>query len=127
MRQRELQLLVFRMDETCYGIDADQVACLQNYDPEQKVLKFHELVGGKSTIYVTPKMLMVKKRVTYPPVLINEPEDMICIGSKEIRPVPVLMAHAAHSSGVWGIVPCKQGMILLFDFYKNSFFCQPCM
>lgn len=120
MKQTELQLLVFTISGTRYGIDVEQIASLQNYDSAQVILKFHELVAAKAVSYRTPKILIVKNRETFPAILINEPEDMINILIKTIRPLPVIMASTANCRGVWGVVLQKGDLIVLFDFYKNE-------
>lgn len=124
MKQNKLQLLVFTIGGTRYGIDTDQIACLQNYDPTWQGLIFHELVAATPVVYVDPKILRVKNRETNPEVLINDPEEMINTSVTAIRPLPVLLAYAANCRGVWGIIPHQRGLIVLFDFYKNERFCQ---
>ena len=121
---KELQLLLFTIDETCYGVDADQVAGLQNYRCDAHTLAVHILLACDPISYAFPRMLAVKDRETYPAILINEPEDIIAIPVVDIRPIPSLLKKTAKQYGVWGVSLKEQRMIVLLDFYKNERFCQ---
>ncbi|SMC89358.1 hypothetical protein [Sporomusa malonica] len=122
MEQNELQLLVFSIGDTRYGIDIDQIAYLMNFDVAGNAVGFEQLMAiGSSADCNYSKMLIIKQK-TGTPILINEPDEVAIFSVHDIRRLPDILTKWAGNKGVWGLLPQERGVIILIDFYKNQLF-----
>jgi len=124
VKQQEIQLLIFSLGNSRYGIDIDQVAYLMNVDATESAISFEQLMAvGSLAECKYSKILVIKHRMGIP-ILIQEPDEVVTFSVWDICSLPEVLTVSAANKGVWGLLPQEQGIIILIDFYKNQHFMQ---
>lgn len=124
MEQQQLQLLVFSLGSTRYGIDIEQIAALTAADANSPAISLTHLLGSVScTDSDYAKQMFIKQKLQTP-ILITEPDEVASFPINVIRILPEILAEPAGSKGVWGFLPQEHDIIILLDLYKNQRFQQ---
>jgi len=118
-----LNLLLFSVGGVSYGIDAEQVSEIADYEEEQTegLFWFHEEIGygDKTVSYSSPVIITIKSEAasTYR-VIIDSMEDITAFAHDELTLFPALLEPFVLPRGFWGVLPRSGSMVLLLDFKR---------
>lgn len=118
-----LNLLLFTVGGICFAVDAEQVAGMAGYLPEESgnLFRFHELAGfgDREVSYRAPTVLSLKTAVPEGcRVLIDAMEDIAEYGVNDMCPLPALLEPFAVRHGLWGVLKRDSGLTMLVDFQR---------
>jgi chemotaxis signal transduction protein len=120
----ENKFLVFRIQESCFGIDMEQISEImdagQAEKQKKKTFPFHEQLNfkGDAVTYQSPKVLIIKGREHGPGIIIETPDDILAIAVESIRPLPPLIGGSNGPKAIWGVTVENSELMLLVDAYK---------
>jgi len=117
----KLNLLLFSVCGVHFGVDAEQVAEIAEYDGQQadNLFWFHEeLEYGAATVrYASPTTISIRTGAApLYRVIIDAMEDIAECSLKDLQLFPALLEPFVVPRGLWGILPRKGNMVLLVDF-----------
>lgn len=123
---QETHFLIFRIMGIGMGVDTEQIYRMAESDHREgtggTIFPFHEKVpfpaGTGPVIYRSPMVLWIRKEGTPAGVLIDQPEEILSVPVKSIRPLPPLLAANMTPPVVWGAALVREEILLLVDFYR---------
>lgn len=117
-----LRLLVFTSGGLRFGADADQVAALGPWDPDDPhphAVPFHRAVGlGNAEEFRNPETCTVSRGGEVCTLIIESPDDLVSVETRIVRPLPLLVEPFALERGVWAAIPGEEGILLLVDLHR---------
>jgi chemotaxis signal transduction protein len=117
-----LRLLVFEVGGLRFGADADQVAALGAWDPDNpppSAVPFQRAVGlGNTEAFRNPETCTVSREGEECTLIIESPDDLLSVETRIVRPLPPLVEPFALERGIWAVIPATEGMLLLVDLHR---------
>jgi chemotaxis signal transduction protein len=114
----DLELVLFRVGGLRYGVDARQVACIEDnpLSARDGLRWFHEILGlpGGAVTYLNPVVLTLHGWSTG--IIVDGLEDIVRIPLSDLSPFPSLTESAARAKGLWAVAKRDEQLILLLDF-----------
>lgn len=120
-----LQLLIFNMADSLFGVDVEQVEEIIDPPPGvamEELPAFHKILSFCKTgvTYRDPKILFIKHDDNACPIKVDAAKSMVDISINAIQPLPPLLAGNRKSEAVWGATFINGDLVLLVDLYKVS-------
>ena len=118
----EIPLLTFAVQGVRMAADADQIDAMFGLEEASvkglAICHLHDRIrlSGPRTAYRSPKVLALKESPGCG-VVIDEPEDVIPVSVKDIRPLPGLLAGSSPGP-VWGVLVSGEAIVMLVDLLK---------
>lgn len=117
-----LRLLIFSAGGLRFGADADQIAALGACDPRhppphavplQRALGFGEEYAPHS-----PETCTIRRGGEACTFIIEAPDDLVCVETRLVRPLPPLVETAVLKRGIWAALPGEETMVLVVDLHR---------
>lgn len=119
----ELKLFVFQVSGIKFGADSEQLLELIDLKTAEnegiRLRWFHEMVPfrKKKVVYKIPRVIILKGDENFG-VIIDSPEDVFSVESREVLPLPQLLEATIQNRFIRGGVMMKDQVVLLVDFQK---------
>ena len=120
---QEIPLLTYTVQGIRMGTDADQIdAMLDLKEAASKGLSVCYLddtfrFSALPAAYRSPRVLTMKGRPGCG-VVIDEPDEIVSVSVKDIRPLPALVASCGSPKVIWGVLIAGESIVLLIDLLK---------
>jgi chemotaxis signal transduction protein len=117
----KLNLLLFSVSGVHFGVDAEQVAEIADYDGEnsEDLFWFHEELeyGAMAVRYASPTTISIRTGDEHSyRVIIDSMEDIAEFSLNGFHLFPALLKPFVVRKGLWGILTRNGKMVLLVDF-----------
>ena len=119
IKTEDIEVLTFRINQTRFGVDLDEVYELIELDQanqrECKTTRFEEefKFGDLKIDYISPKVLLPKELVSSG-ILVDQVQEICHVPIDSIKPLPDLVKLFCQSR-IWGTTLIDQQIVLLTD------------
>lgn len=116
----QISLLLFRVGEVPFGVDAEQVLATEPYRPEEgeELRRLDRELGfAPSQVFRAPTVITVGARGgTISRIVVDALEEIAEFPLDDFRPFPPLLEPHCLRRGMWGVLRRGGALVLLIDF-----------
>ncbi|MDA8412535.1 MAG: hypothetical protein M0023_01990 [Desulfobacteraceae bacterium] len=121
LESARLNLLLFSVGGLHFGVEAEQIVEVADYDGEQSddLLWFHEELEYDAPVngYTSPAVISTRTADGQPyRIIIDVMEDVVEFSLNDLHLFPALVEPFVMRRGLWGILLRNGIMVLLVDF-----------